>query len=341
MIYKVKLTWIWCWLSFCFIAVATAGANGIPKILASDYYKVVALDSSGDYTSIQEAINSSKAFPYQRVIIKIKNGIYREKVRIYAWNPHVSLIGEDKEKTIIAYDDHFKRIDQGRNSTFHTATLAVEGNNFYASNLTIQNTAGNVGQAIALSVNANKVVIENCNIEGNQDTLYTSGEGFRQYFDRCHIEGTTDFIFGNATVLFTNCTIHSKADSYITAASTPQNEPFGYVFMHCTLTADEQVNKVYLGRPWRKYAKTVFVETAIGDHVVAEGWSSWSGEEANDAFYAEYNCTGPGYKPEARVSWSHQLTAAEATKYNLDNILGTGTAMSEEPWYLLTKTKTK
>ncbi|MBL6449265.1 pectin esterase [Fulvivirga sp. 29W222] len=308
------------------------------EVAVSDYYKVVARDGSGDYTSIQEAINSSKAFPYQRVIIKVKNGVYREKVKVYAWNPNISLIGEDKEKTIITYDDHFKKIDLGRNSTFHTATLSVEGCSFYASNLTIRNTAGDVGQAIALSVSANKVMIENCNIEGNQDTLYTSGEGFRQYYHKCYIEGTTDFIFGNATALFSNCTIHSKADSYITAASTPQHEPFGYAFAHCTLTADEHVSKVYLGRPWRKYAKTVFVETVIGDHVVEEGWSMWSGEEDNHAFYAEYKCTGPGFKPESRVGWSHQLDSLEVAKYTIENILGTGGSESEDPWYLPPKT---
>lgn len=331
-----------CFLNCCVVfahAIEHTTGSGYTETCASDYYKVVAQDGSGDYTSIQEAINSSKAFPYQRVIIKVKNGTYREKVRVYSWNPHISLIGEDKEKTIITYHDHFKKIDLGRNSTFHTATLSVEGNNFYAVNLTIQNTAGNVGQAIALSVNADKVLIENCSIIGNQDTLYTSGEGFRQYFDRCYIEGTTDFIFGNATALFTNCTIHSKANSYITAASTPPNASFGYVFIHCNLTADEEVNNVYLGRPWRKYAKTVFIETVIGDHVVEEGWSRWSGEEDNHAFYAEYNCTGPGYNPESRVSWSHQLQASEAAKYTLENILQTGSSLPEQPWYLITKTK--
>src|SRR5690606_11857505 len=167
---------------------------------ANEYKMTVAKDGSGDYVNIQDAINNAKSFPYRRVEIFIKNGVYNEKVKIHEWNTYISLIGESKEKTIIFYDDHFKKIDKGRNSTFLTYTVLVEGNDFTAKNLTIQNTAGDVGQAIALSVNADRCYIKNCNILGNQDTLYTSGEGFRQYFSNCYIEGTTDFIFGQATV---------------------------------------------------------------------------------------------------------------------------------------------
>src|SRR5690606_32970465 len=191
-----------------------------------EYKITVAKDGSGDYVNIQDAIDNAKSFPSQRVEIFIKNGVYHEKVKIHAWNTHISLIGESKEKTIISNDDHFKKIDKGRNSTFLTYTVLVEGNDFIAKNLTIQNTAGDVGQAIALSINADRCYVENCNILGNQDTLYTSGEGFRQYFNKCYIEGTTDFIFGQATVLFEECIIHSKKNSYITAASTPKGIPY-------------------------------------------------------------------------------------------------------------------
>lgn len=338
---KVRICLVGYLLSSCFLTLNVAGmtAESSCQHIDTDYYKVVAQDGSGDYTSIQEAINSSKAFPYQRVIIKIKNGIYREKVKIHAWNPHISLIGEDREKTIITYGDHFKKVGLGRNSTFHTATLLVEGSNFYATNLTIQNTAGDVGQAIALSVNADKVMIENCSIKGNQDTLYTAGDGFRQYYKNCYVEGTTDFIFGSATALFVDCTIHSKADSYITAASTPKTSPFGYVFMDCSLTAEEHISKVYLGRPWRKYAKTVFIESFMDDHILPEGWSIWAGEADNHAFYAEYNCTGEGFKPKKRASWSHQLTKSDAEKYTIENILESGNVVPDDEWYLKNKTK--
>tara|TARA_R110000868_G_scaffold107780_4_gene294791 strand:+ start:128 stop:2161 length:2034 start_codon:yes stop_codon:yes gene_type:complete len=299
------------------------------------YNMVVAKDGSGDFTTIQEAIYASKAFPYPRVIINIKNGIYHEKVHVYSWNTRISLIGEDKEKTIITYNDYFDKIALGRNSTFHTATLLAEGNDFYATNLTIQNTAGPVGQAVALSVHANRVHIENCIIKGNQDTLYTSGEGYKQYFKNCYIEGTTDFIFGEATAWFQNCTIHSKSNSYITAASTPKGMDFGYVFMNCSLTADKQVAEVYLGRPWRTHAKTVFLNCSMGAHILPAGWDNWSNKEAEkETFYAEYNCNGEGFNSDKRVSWSHQLTTSQAKKYTLKNCLGDKNNTEQSEWYL-------
>ncbi|MFC4096064.1 pectinesterase family protein [Euzebyella saccharophila] len=287
------------------------------------YNMTVAQDGSGDFTSIQEAINSAKGFPDKRVIIKIKNGIYREKIEVFEWNNRMSLIGEDREKTIITYDDYFDKLNLGRNSTFHTPTVLVQGNDFYAVNLTIENTAGEVGQAVALAVNADRVLIENCTITGNQDTLYVTGEGFQQYFKNCYIEGTTDFIFGQATVLFQDCTIHSKSNSFITAASTPKGEPFGYVFKNCNLTAAEEANEVYLGRPWRTYATTVFIQCSMDDHILPKGWDNWSNKEAEkEALYAEYECSGPGFNPKERVAWAKQLTAAEASEYTIENILG-------------------
>jgi pectinesterase len=202
--------------------------------------------------------------------------------------------------------------------------MLVEGNDFFAKNLTIQNTSGEVGQAVALNVNADRAFFFNCTFLGNQDTLYTSGEGTKNYFSNCYIEGTTDFIFGDATVLFENCEIHSKKDSYITAASTPQGIAFGYVFKGCKLTAAEGVGQVYLGRPWRIYAKTVFMNCEMDKHIQPQGWENWSKPEAEKtAFYAEYNCKGPGFQPQKRVLWSHQLNKKESEKYSKEVILGT------------------
>jgi pectinesterase len=139
----------------------------------------------------------------------------------------------------------------------------------------------------------------------------------------CYIEGTTDFIFGKATVLFENCTLHSLKDSYITAAATPEDVAYGFVFQNCKLTAAPEVTAVYLGRPWRIYAKTVFLNCEMGKHIKPEGWHNWSKPEAEKtAFYAEYNCTGEGFLPKSRVTWSHQLRKSEAKKYTLENILG-------------------
>src|SRR5690606_29906 len=171
-----------------------------------------AADGSGDYLTIQEAINNTKSFPYQRITIRIKNGIYKEKIEVYEWNTNLSLIGEDPEHTVIVYDDYFKKINKGRNSTFLTPTLLVNASGTILKNLKIMNTAGPVGQAVALSITADKVKVENCSIIGNQDTVYLSGAYNKIYFKDCTIEGTTDFIFGQATTVFENCGIHSKGD---------------------------------------------------------------------------------------------------------------------------------
>jgi pectinesterase len=311
-------------ITLVFICAANLDVQSKNSKTPKDEYNIsVAQDGSGDFTSIQEAINHSPSFPYRRVTIKVKNGIYYEKVKIHEWNPNISLLGESKEKTIITYDDYFDKINLGRNSTFYTYTMSVEADNFLAQNLTIKNSAGPVGQAVALSLNANKAFISNCNLLGNQDTFYATGNGNKQYLKDCYIEGTTDFIFGSATVLFENCTIHSKSNSFATAASTPENTAFGFVFKNCKLTGDENVTEAYLGRPWRIYAKTVFINCEMGKHIKPEAWHNWSKPEAEKtAFYAEYDCSGSGFQSLKRVSWSHQLKKPQAEKYTIENILG-------------------
>lgn len=293
----------------------------------------VAQDGSGDYTSIQEAINQAKAFPYEKITIFIKNGIYKEKVKIHEWNSNLQLIGESQEKTIITFDDYFGKMGLGRNSTFYTYTLMVQADDVVLKNLTIENSSGEVGQAVALSVTSNRVVVVNCKLVGNQDTLYATGTG-KQYFKNCYIEGTTDFIFGSATAFFENCVIHSKKDSYITAASTPKDSNFGYVFSNCKLTANDSVSKVYLGRPWRIYAQTVFLNCSLGKHVLAEGWHNWSKPEAEKtAFYAEFQNKGEGSKTNSRVNWSHQLKKKQARKYTIENVLNASQPESKKNWY--------
>jgi pectinesterase len=183
-----------------------------------------------------------------------------------------------------------------------------------------------VGQAVALHVEADRVVIRNCKLLGNQDTLYATKEGSRQLYDACYIEGTTDFIFGEAIAVFHNCTIRSLTNSYVTAASTRATQEFGFVFMHCHLVAADSVSKVFLGRPWRPYAKTVFLYSDIGAHIVPEGWNPWKGDKMfpdkeKTAFYAEYQNTGDGSNTKNRVGWSTQLTDSEADRYTIANIL--------------------
>ena len=232
------------------------------------------------------------------------------------------MVGESKENTIITYDDYFNKINLGRNSTFYTYTLLVEANDVILQNLTIENSSGDIGQAVALSVFSDRVVVDNCKIIGNQDTLYASGIG-KQYYKNCYIEGTTDFIFGSATAFFDNCEIHSKKDSYITAASTPKEANFGYVFKNCNLSANTVTSKVYLGRPWRIYAKTVFINCILGNHILPEGWHNWSKPDAErTCFYAEYQNLGIGANNSKRVLWSRQLSKKEIKQYTITNILG-------------------
>lgn len=282
---------------------------------------VVAQDGSGDYTSIQQAIDDTKAFPDERITITIRNGVYREKVTVHSWNTSLSMIGESRDSVIITWDDHFNKIGRGRNSTFHTYTMLVDANDFYAENLTIRNTSSAVGQAIALSVEADRSVFVNCSIEGFQDTLYVSGEGNRQYFKACMISGSTDFIFGNATAVFEDCQIHSRSGSYITAASTAQGSGFGLVFLTCSLTADENVTGVLLGRPWRAYAHTAFLHCQMGAHIHPSGWANWGDPQKEETVhYAEYSSSGIGGSSTGRVAWARQLSEEEARKYTLENI---------------------
>ena len=309
----------------------------------SDSY-TVAQDGTGDFTTIQSAIDACKSFPDTRITIHVKNGVYKEKIRVPDHNTMITLAGEDKYKTVITWGDYFGSVNRGKNSTFYTYTLMVEANDFVAENLTIENSAGPVGQAVALNVTGDRCVFRNCRILGNQDTLYAAGQNSRQYYEECYIEGTTDFIFGAATALFERCTINSLKNSYITAASTPQEKAYGFVFDHCTLTAAEGVDSVFLGRPWRDYARTVFLNCTMGAHIRPEGWSNWKGtERTQTAYYAEYNNNGPGSSANGRVKWSHQLTRKEAGKYTTGKILAP--SAPEKPqvqqWINITSQKQK
>lgn len=278
----------------------------------------VAKDGSGNFTTIQEAVNAVRDWSEVQVPIYIKKGVYKEKLVVAAQKIKISLIGEDKAQTIITFDDYSGK---GNLNTYTSHTVLVKGNDFIAENLTFENSAGTVGQAVALHVEADRVVVKNCNILGNQDTLFPSTDTSRQYYVNCYIEGTTDFIFGAATAVFDRCHIHSKKNSYITAASTTQAQPYGFVFLNCKLSADSSAQKVYLGRPWRPYAKTVFINTEMGAHILPEGWHVWNNNENHKTtFYAEYGSHGAGAVKEGRISWSNQLAKNEVKKYTLKNI---------------------
>lgn len=286
----------------------------------------VALDGSGDFKTVQTAIDAANT-EKGAVLIYIKKGIYKEKLVIPLSKKGLQLIGEDKDKTIITNDDYSGKPNPNSKRNFGTSdsyTLFVRADDVRIENITIENSWCEKGQAVSLCAKGERFIIKNSRILGCQDTLLTDGDGTYQYYENCYIEGTTDFIFGPAAAVFQNCIIKSKINSYITAASTPENQEFGYVFFNCKLIADANATKAFLGRPWRPYAKTVFIGCNLGSHILSEGWNPWPDERFGDktktAFYAEYNNKGKGSKTNKRVAWSHQLTKEEAEKYTLKNI---------------------
>lgn len=282
---------------------------------------VVSRDGTGNFRTLQEAIESARAFMDYTVTIYVKNGVYKEKMIVPSWVENIDIIGEDRDKTIITYDDHANINKMG---TFRTYTVKVEGSDITFKNLTIENNAAQLGQAVALHTEGDRLKFINCRILGNQDTIYTGAKFTRLYFKDCYIDGTTDFIFGPSTALFEDCIIHSKRNSYVTAASTPKEAKYGYVFKHCKLTAEPGVDKVYLGRPWRPYAYTLFIECELGKHIVLAGWHNW-GKQSNEetARYMEYKNTGEGANASERVAWSKQLTKKEAEAVTVDAIFRT------------------
>lgn len=287
---------------------------------------VVARDGSGQFRTIQEAVESVRAFMDYTVTIYIKKGIYKEKLVIPSWVKNVQLVGESENNTVITYDDHANINKMG---TFRTYTVKVEGNDITFKNLTIENNAPQLGQAVALHTEGTRLMFVNCRLLGNQDTIFTGTEGANLLFTNCYIEGTTDFIFGPSTALFENCELHSKRDSYITAASTPKEVEFGYVFRNCKLTAATGVTKVYLGRPWRPYGATTFIHCDFGKHIRPEGWHNW-GKKENEATarYAEFGNKGEGAPTTGRVSWAKQLTNKEVSHYSIENIFN-----GDSNWY--------
>ena len=204
--------------------------------------------------------------------------------------------------------------------TFRTYTVRVDANHITFKNLTIENNAARLGQAVALHTQGDCLKFINCRFLGHQDTIYTGMEGTRLYFDHCYIEGTTDFIFGPSTAWFEQCTIHCKANSYITAASTPKHIPFGYIFNQCTVTAANDVQKVYLGRPWRDYGYTLFMHCNLPRQIRPEGWHHWQKEREQTARYLEFENTGEGAATDKRVAWSRQLTKKEAKAITLEKV---------------------
>ncbi len=285
------------------------------------YDYVVAKDGSGDFFTVQEAIDAVPDFRKEcRTTILIRPGIYKEKLIIPESKINVSLIGQNG--AVISGDDYASKKNVfGENmSTSGSSTCYIYGHDFYAENITFENTAGEVGQAVACFINGDRAMFKNCRFLGYQDTLYTYGKDSRQYYEDCYVEGSVDFIFGWSTAVFNRCTINSKRNGYITAPATDKGKKYGYVFIDCDLTADKNVDKVYLSRPWRPYGQTVFINCNMGRHIAPEGWNNWNNKDSEKtAFYAEYNSKGEGANPKARAKFSHQLK--DIKDYSISKIL--------------------
>ncbi len=310
-------------LSIAIAAALLAAATGFAhEAKAANPYDnpdtlVVARDGTGQFRTVDEALEVCRAFMDYHKVILVKKGTYKEKLTVPQWLTNIEILGEDRDNTVITYDDHanIKTAERPKGmGTFRTYTVRVQGSYITFKNITIENNAARLGQAVALHTEGDHLRFVNCRLLGNQDTVYTGTPGTRLLFKDCYIEGTTDFIFGPATALFENCEIHSKANSYITAASTPKDQAVGYVFDHCRLTAGKGVTKVYLGRPWRDYGYTLFVNCELGAHIRPEGWHHWTKERELTARYMECGNTGPGAATDKRVSWSRQVGKKEAQR---------------------------
>jgi pectinesterase len=311
---------------------------------------VVAKDGSGEFINIQSAVDSIAENNLERVTIYVKKGVYKEK--LYINKPFITLLGEDLKETILTYDDcGNKLMDNGETmGTFRSYSTFIGGDDFIAENITFENSAGPgkiVGQALAVYVDGDRIKFRNCRFLGSQDTIFTGplppqkmegalGGGprkeeerrkVRQYYENCYICGDVDFIFGASTAVFNKCEIFSKdrkmnVNGYITAASTPEDVNFGYVFIDCKLTSEAAPNTVFLGRPWRDYAAVTFINCWMGEHIIKEGWHNWNRPGVEEKVrYQEYGSNGPGANIDDRVKWSKILTSEEAKTYTIKNIL--------------------
>lgn len=309
-----EVLWIFLWL-----LVGTQACAQAPRKIT------VTKDGTGDFASVQQAFNAIPLHNKTPTIVYIQKGVYREKLHLDSTKDFVILVGADRYKTILVFQDHAGMVSPTGDhiGTRESYSFLESADHFTARNLTIRNDAGfSAGQAVALELSGDRAAFIGCRLTGFQDVLFTTNPAGRAYFKDCYIEGTTDFIFGSATALFVGCHIHSKKNSHVTAAATPQGHPFGYVFKDCILTADTTVTNADLGRPWRPYASVTFLHCYLGPHIKRKGWSNWHGTD-NDktARFSEYENFGPGSDTTGRVPWSTQLTDEQAEKFTTANIL--------------------
>ena len=284
---------------------------------------VVAADGSAQYKSVQEAVMAVPAGTAESpVIIRIRPGTYKELIYVQREKRFFRFVGEDAAKTVLTYDlnANVRGPDGKPIGTFRTPTVQIDAEDFTAENVTFENTAGPVGQALAVRVDGDRVVFRNCRFLGWQDTVFVNRG--RQYFVDCYIAGHVDFIFGGATAFFERCHIHALRDGYLTAASTPDTQPFGFVFKDCRITGESHAVKTYLGRPWRAHSAVTFLDTEMSEVVRPAGWHNWDFPEREKTVrYAEFGSRGPGGGTRGRVAWARRLTKSEAGYITPERVL--------------------
>ncbi len=306
--------------------------NPVPN--DAKYDAVVSFDGSGTHTNVQDAIKAAPDDGAKPFVILIKPGVYDGPFIVPKGKRFIRLVGEERDNTVLTYDKNVNERPPGGAYPFNPG-MAVAADDLQAQNLTFQNISGDHGQALALRVDGDRVVFNNCRILGWQDTLMINNG--RQYFTNCFIAGRVDFIYGSATAVFDHCEIQSRNGGHVTAASTPKDHPYGFVFLDCKLTGDPRpwvsptgipantnsAPMADLGRPWRPYASVTYLNCEMGDHIKPVGWNNWR-NPTNEltARYAEYHSTGPGANPDERVKWAKQLSEGEAGNYTVANVLG-------------------
>ena len=298
-------------------------AAGSPSSLFAEQVLTVAADGSGQYKTVQEAIMvvpvGSATNP---VVIRIKPGTYKELIYVQREKRFFRLVGEDAATTVLTFDLNANLLGKDGKpiGTFRTPSTLIDADDFTAENLTFENSAGAVGQALAIRIDGDRVTFRRCRFLGWQDTILANRG--RHYFEDCYIAGHVDFIFGAATCFFERCQIHCLKSGYITAASTPEEQRFGFVFANCKITGAAPDVKTFLGRPWRPYSATTFLNTEMSDVVRPAGWDNWQKPEREQtARYAEFHSTGPGASPTERAKWSRQLSAEEAKGITAETVL--------------------
>ncbi len=300
---------------------------------------VVDCHGGGDFTSLQACFDALPSKPSEWRTIEIRPGTYREKLTLDVYKDKVRILGmgEAPEEVRLVWNDHTGRVVDGHEmTTYDTWTLSLQADEVYLENLTIDNDAPlGAGQAVALETRGDRIHIHSCRLIGNQDTFFTKGYVSRVRVTDSYIEGTTDFIFGPSIVLFDRCTLHGKSESFLTAASTTERNQYGYVFRDCIVTVAPNVEQLYLGRPWKTTARTVWIRCELPKEIAPAGWGDWHDTARRGmSFYAEYGCRGEGADRSQRVDWSYILTEEQLAEYTPEKIFAkkTGSEQFYEDW---------